>query len=245
MNQYEHTSTSRRIALVEDELILREEMAFQLKYHGFAVEAFENAPQLYRRLAVTQFDVVILDIGLDGEDGLSVCHYLRQHDSHIGIIFCTAKGQREDRLLGLDNGADAYLIKPIDIDELTLILRRLQQRTSPTAQPGSPPAPSHISVGKWLLDSATGLLRPPVGPPIKLSLSELQLLSRLMKNPEETAVHSELARALGILPEEFNKHRIEVIMSRLRDKVKRETGQSLPVFNKRGVGYIFSTPTVS
>ena len=111
------------VAVVEDELILREEMAFQLQHMGFEVETFENAAQLYRRLAVVNFDSVILDIGLDGEDGLSICQYLREHDAHIGIVFATARGLREDRLLGLDNGADAYLIKPFSPLQLMNLLK--------------------------------------------------------------------------------------------------------------------------
>ncbi len=231
---------SRIVAIVEDELILREEMAFQLQHMGFEVETFENAAQLYRRLAVVNFDSVILDIGLDGEDGLSICQYLREHNAHIGIVFATARGLREDRLLGLDNGADAYLIKPVDMDELVLILRRLEQRALPPLVVATAPKTGNAKVGAWCLDATTGFLTTPAGREIRLSLSELQLLGNLMKKPEETSVHNELSRALGMMPEEFNKHRIEVILSRLREKVRRETGANLPVFSKRGLGYMFS-----
>lgn len=228
------------VAIVEDELILREEMAFQLQHMGVEVESFENAAQLYRRLAVVSFDVVILDIGLDGEDGLSICQYLREHDARIGIVFATARGLREDRLLGLDNGADAYMVKPIDMDELVLILKRLGQRASPRQAQTTAPKTGSAKVGDWHLNATTGFLTGPTGVRIRLSLSELQLLGTLMKKPEEISVHNELSRALGIMPEEFNKHRIEVILSRLRDKVRRETGVNLPVVSKRGLGYMFS-----
>ncbi len=215
-------------------------MAFQLQHMGFEVETFENAAQLYRRLAVVNFDSVILDSGLNGEDGLSICRYLREHDAHIGIIFATARGLREDRLLGLDNGADAYLIKPVDMDDGALILRRQEQRASPPLALATTPMTGNTKVGDWFLDTSTGFLTTPPGLEIRLSLSELQLLGTLMKRPEEIAVHNELSRVLGIMPEEFNKHRIEVIISRLRDKVRRETGVNLPVLSKRGLGYMFS-----
>ncbi len=228
------------VAIVEDELILREEMAFQLRHMNFEVETFENAAQFYRRLAVVKFDSVILDIGLDGEDGLSICQYLREHDAHIGIIFSSARGLREDRLLGLDNGADAYLIKPVDMDELVLILRRLKQRTSFPLATTTTPNTRNAKVGDWCLDATTGLLTTPTGLGIRLSLNELQLLGNLMRKPEEISVHNELSRALGMMPEEFNKHRIEVILSRLREKVRRETGVNLPILSKRGLGYMFS-----
>lgn len=246
MHRSEFSETSSSIvAIVEDELILREEMAFQLQHMGFEVETFENAAQLYRRLAVVNFDSVILDIGLDGEDGLSICQYLREHDAHIGIVFATARGLREDRLLGLDNGADAYLIKPVDLDELVLILRRLEQRASPPLAPATTPKTGNAKVGDWCLDATTGFLTTPAGLGIRLSLSELQLLGNLMKKPEEISVHNELSRALGMMPEEFNKHRIEVILSRLREKVRRETGVNLPVHSKRGLGYMFSLDAIA
>ena len=241
MQRSEHaTTTSFTVAIVEDELVLREEMEFQLQYLGFKVESFENAAQLYRRLAVLKFNAVILDIGLDGEDGLSICQHLRQHDTQIGIIFATARGMREDRLLGLDNGADAYLIKPVDMDELVLTLRRLIQRASTHQASAETPKTGSAKVGDWCLDGTTGILTTPTGLGIRLSLSELQLLGNLMGKPEEVSVHNELSRSLGMMPEDFNKHRIEVILSRLRDKVRRETGGNLPVVSKRGLGYMFS-----
>ena len=244
MQRSEHSAVpSFVVAIVEDELILREEMAFQLQHLGFNIETFENAAQLYRRLAVIKFDAVILDIGLDGEDGLSICKYLRQHDAQIGIIFSTARGMREDRLLGLDNGADAYLIKPVDMDELVLTLRRLEQRTSALQPSVRTPKTGSAKAGDWFLDGTTGMLFTPTGFGVRLSLSELQLLGNLMRKPEEVSVHNELSRALGLMPEDFNKHRIEVIFSRLRDKVRRETGLNLPIISKRGLGYMFSLET--
>ena len=240
MQRSEHTTAPTFIiAIVEDELILREEMAFQLQHMGFKIESFENAAQLYRRLAVVRFDAVILDIGLDGEDGLSICQHLRQHDTHIGIIFATARGMREDRRLGLDNGADSYLIKPVDIDELVLTLRRLEQRASVFHAAANTQKTGNAKVGDWSLDGTTGMLTTPKGLGVRLSLSELQLLGNLMSKPEVVSVHNELSRVLGLMPEDFNKHRIEVIFSRLRDKVRRETGASLPIVSKRGLGYMF------
>lgn len=234
------TNSANIVAIVEDEMVLREEIAFQLQHFGFNVETFENAAQLYRRLAVADFDVVILDIGLEGEDGLSVCQYLRQHNSQLGIVFATARARREERLLGLDSGADAYMIKPIDVEELILILKRLMQRSAAPVIQSTPDKIGNTAVGNWYLDGATGFLTIPDGTRIRLSLSELQLLNTLMKKAGEPAVHNELSIALGIMPEDFNKHRIEVILSRLRDKIKRETGSNLPIVSKRGLGYVFS-----
>src|SRR5258706_15721821 len=116
----EMTEHAYSVALVEDEPMLRQEMAFQLGHMGFHVQTFDAAPGLSRYLATHPQTVTVLDIGLPGEDGLSICHYLRAHDPRMGIVFLTARGLRDDRLQGLASGADAYLIKPVDMEELAL-----------------------------------------------------------------------------------------------------------------------------
>lgn len=227
-----------QIAIVEDEIILREELIFQLTHLGFTVEGFENAGQLYRRLAVHRFAVVILDIGLSGEDGLSICRYLREHDKKLGIVFVTARALRNDRLLGLHAGADAYQTKPLDIDELVLILRRLIERHAITeAALPVPSNPNHEA--KWQLDERGDSLCAPDGKRVRLTANEVRLLRVLLTKAGEVVVAHEFAEALGILPEEYDKHRIEVIISRLRDKVLRETGIAIPILSKRGSGYKF------
>ena len=223
------------IALVEDEAVLREELAFQLGHLGFAVETFEEATQLYRRLAVRRFEVVVLDIGLKGEDGLSICSYLREHDRQVGIVFVTARVLREDRLSGLHAGADAYLGKPVDIDELVLVLQRLTERRAHLPQP-TPEARASASL--WQLESGSDYLRAPGGQRVHLSLNEARVLQLLFDKPKQVVTPPELASALGQLPEEYDKHRLEVIISRLRDKTLRETGLRLPVIARRGLGYV-------
>lgn len=225
------------IALVEDEPILREELSFQLGHFGFHVETFANAGELYRRMAVHRFAAIVLDIGLTGEDGLSVCRYLRAHDKQIGIIFVSARALRDDRLQGLHAGADAYLTKPVDIDELYLLLRRLLARDESAQDPTG--TDSHA--GGWQLTQSGDFLQLPGGQRIRLTINETRILKVLLDKPGRVAVTPELATALGLLPEEYDKHRIEVIISRLRDKVLRESGHPLPVLTKRGIGYLFET----
>lgn len=228
--------TPARIAIVEDEAILRDELSFQLQHMGYEVQAFENSAQLYRAMAVRKFDIVILDIGLEGEDGLSICTYLRENDRQTGIVFVTARALRNDRLNGLRAGADAYLSKPIDIDELFLLIQRLSDRSP--ARPASEtwePAPKNV----WHLAPDREFLHCPDKQRVRLSANEVLILGTLLRKAGEVVAGIELAGALGMLPDEYNKHRIEVIISRLRDKVLRETGLTLPIMTKRSVGYYF------
>lgn len=218
-----------RLALVEDEPVLRTELAFQLGHQGFSVAAFECAAQLYRHLAVAPVGIALLDIGLDGEDGLSICRHLRAHDPSFGIVFLTARGLRDERLAGLEAGADAYLVKPVDLDELVLVLRRLAARaTAPAAAPSD-----------WRLELERGLLYTPTGAEVRLSIAEIHVMAALLRHVGGVCTHVTLAQALGLLPEEYDRHRAEVILSRLRARVRRDTNLALPVVAVRGQGYRF------
>lgn len=221
------------VAIVEDEPVLREELAFQLEHLGFSVQTFENAHQLYRYLATTPLTLVVLDIGLEGEDGLSICQYLRSHDSRVGIVMTTARSLRDQRIEGLQAGADAYLVKPIDVHELALILRRLAERNvlSKTDQ-------THTMAGTgWHLDPQHSQLRTPGGVVAVLTLTESRLMRLLMEASPQTCTYAQLGLVLGVSPDELDKHRLEVIISRLRSKVLRGTGENLPLLTDRNQGY--------
>ncbi|MDP3650052.1 MAG: response regulator transcription factor [Rhodoferax sp.] len=227
------------VSIVEDEPVLRQEIAFQLDHMGFSVKTFDSAPAFYRYLAVRPRTIAVLDIGLPGEDGLSICHYLRAHDTQIGIVFLTARGLREDRLAGLAAGADAYLVKPVDMEELALILKRLALRFD--LHPHPVRRQDDFATGDWSIEPGTGFITAPNGMNVRISVSEGQILRALMNKSGSACNHAELATALELHPEEFSKHRAEVIVSRLRSKVERITGLSLPLRVVRGVGYSMTT----
>lgn len=237
MPQKDHSFT---IAIVEDEPVLREELAFQLCQFGFTVHAFESAALFYRFLAVSQIAVAILDIGLPDEDGLSICRHLRTHNKQMGIIFVTARSQRLDRLQGLEDGADAYLIKPVDLDELILILNRLRERHDGTSETPPSTAASGNTAGDWQINLAAASLTSPAGVSVALTMNELQLLRLLKDRSPEPCTPMELGMAMGMLPDEFDKHRIEVIISRLRTKISRLSGANIPIRSHRGMGYSLS-----
>ncbi len=224
------------VSVVEDEPVLRQEMVFQLGHHGFAVESFETAAQFYRYLAQRPATIAVLDIGLRGEDGLSICQHLRQHDQNMGIVFVTARSLRADRLSGLTAGADAYLVKPVDMDELVLILKRLARRFAAPLN-AVPQKVAGAAASQWQFEPGGGFIVAPNGVRIRLSVSEGQLLRALVGKAGAACADAELAIALGLFPEEYDKHRTEVIVSRLRAKVERESGLSLPLRSVRGVGY--------
>lgn len=223
------------ISIVEGEAVLRQEMAFQLAHQGFRVESFENAAGFYRYLAVRPNTIAVLDIGLPGEDGIAICQYLRTHDPMMGIVFVTASGRRDERLTGFAAGADAYLTKPVDMDELVLILRRFAMRFA--AHKNVNDLPRRGNDHSWSMEPNSVFLTSPNGIRIKLSACEGQLLRKLLEKPGMPCTHAELGVALGLHPGEFDKHRIEVILSRLSGKVARSSGLELPLQSFRNVGY--------
>lgn len=223
------------LAIVEDEAVIRQEMAFQLQQFGFYVEGFESAAQLYRFLAVKRLDLVILDIGLPDEDGISICKYLREHNASIGIVFVTARGQRDDIAAGIATGADAYLTKPIDMTELVQTLQSIA--TKRTTQPF--PSAIQSTESPWSLDANAIYLTTPNAQRIRLTLNESQLLKVLLAKKNQACQHVELFSAIGLPPDALDKHRIEVIISRLIIKIKNQCGIRLPIQSFRGVGYGF------
>ncbi len=223
------------LAVVEDEPALLEEMCFQLRHLGYTVQPFENAAQLYRYLATASCTVAVLDVGLPGEDGLEICQHLRTHDSQMGIVFVTARGLREDRLRGLATGADAYLVKPIDMDELVLVLDRLSLRAARNGDAGN--TPPMLESGIWSLDLASAMLVAPNGFKSRVTVNESIFLQKLIDHAGRTCTHVELGAALGVHPDDLDKHRVEVIVSRMKTKIERTVGLPLPLRAVRGLGY--------
>lgn len=234
------TSVVPTIGLVEDEPVLLEELTFQLWHRGLPVVGFADANGLYRHLATQRLAVVVLDVSLPGEDGLSIAKLLRAHNPQMGIVFLTARSLRQDKLAGWSAGADAYLLKPVDMDELEMLLHRLLDRQAalPTATTPLAPTTKETAQGpSWKLHITSALLLAPDGSKVKLTLTELQLLGELASKQGKTCQHVELARAMGLQSDEWDRHRLEVIVSRLRNKVERQTGHEAPIRTVRGMGY--------
>jgi len=122
------------LAVVEDEPVLREYIVRFFKGHGYSCWGADSAEGFYREVAVRPTDIVLLDIGLPGEDGLNVARHLSAAGRY-GIIIVSARGQVDDRLTGLDVGADAYLVKPVDLRELAATVDNLWRPSPRTAIP--------------------------------------------------------------------------------------------------------------
>lgn len=221
-----------RIIVIEDNADLREEVLFQLRHGGHQAEGVADAAAFDALKGMTDWDIAIIDIGLPGEDGLSIARRIRA-DSMMGVIMFTARGTLDDRVSGLQDGADAYLVKPVEMRELLAVVSSVERRLA---------GASSAAAGAWLLDVAHRQLRSPDGKAVALTETEFRLMGAMAWAFPEVATRKALAGALG---EEdflnFDERRLEAAISRLRRKLESEAGES-PLRSARGRGYVFAAP---
>lgn len=235
-----NTSTDLRIILVEDDFDLREETELGLRALGIDTTGVSDAAGLYRELVNKKYDIAVLDIGLPGEDGLSILRHLRA-SGNMGIVMLTARGNLDDRLQGLNDGADAYMVKPVDLKELASVLLSLSRRlaTRETNEVLSSPATQSTKLS-WKLSKVHWTLISPDGLSIPLTPKEYTFLSRLVEKCGEPVPKSHIIHAFGGDVDDFDFHRVEVIISRLRRKGKAITGELLPIKALPGFGFSFT-----
>ncbi len=220
------------VYLVDDDGDFREEMVLGLSRLGLNVQGFHGAADFYRACAARPCDIVILDIGLDGEDGLSIAAHMRTSQS-VGIVMATARGSVEDRVNGLKNGADAYLVKPIDVRELAATVVAVHERLNRHHIP-APPATS-----AWALVEGGWVLTDGVGNRLRLTFSEQRLLGRLFSERGNTVERRALVEAMGEDVHDFNYAHLDTIVSRLRRKAEK-SNMVLPLHAIRGLGLAFT-----
>lgn len=221
------------VYLVDDDEDFREETVSGLSRMGLKVQGFGSAAALYRAYAAMPSDIVILDVNLGGEDGLSIAAHLRTSQP-VGIIMATGRGSVEDRVAGFENGADAYLVKPIDVRELAATVAALHNRLNRHRElPAIPQAP------QWALVEGGWTLTDGLGHRLRLTISEQRLLGCLFKARGNTVERSALVEAMGADVYDFNYAHLDTIVSRLRRRA-RKSNMLLPLHAIRGLGFTFA-----
>lgn len=220
------------VYLVDDDGDFQEEMVFGLSRLGLNVRGFHNAADFYRAYAARPSDIVILDIGLDGEDGLSIAIHLRASRS-VGIVMATARSSIDDRVNGLKKGADAYLVKPIDVRELAATVVAVHERLNRHRTPSPSPTP------RWALVEGGWVLTDGMGHRLRLTISEQRLLGRLFSERGKTVERRALVEAMGADVHDFNYAHLDTIVSRLRRRAEKSK-MLLPLHAIRGLGFAFT-----
>ncbi len=222
-----------RVAVVEDDHDLLDDVVFSLRDEGFEVAACSNGVALDRKLASSDFDVVVLDIGLPGEDGLSIARRLRATRPQLGIVMLTARTDARSRVKGMEDGADIYLGKPTDLRELSLVIHALVRRLSV----GKPPDTMTLT----LLATEQMLIKPS-GEQIELTPNETLILSRLVRATGHRATRREIIEAFGESYLEYDERRLEALVSRLRRKFETHGLPAETIHALRGSGYALGVP---
>ena len=232
----QHDLPSPRVAVVEDEDELRGLIVEELSERGCEVVGLASAEALYRHMSVQALDIVVLDIGLPGESGLEAASHLRQLAS-VGIILLTGRGGKKLMAKSLAMGADLFLTKPIDYDVLALAVANLHRRLAP-AMNGA--ALDDQDAPTWSLSDAGWTLHGPDARTLALSEAERTILARLLEQPGMPVSRTALIEVLTDQPWDFDPHRLDVLVHRLRGKVSSRFSQPLPLRAVRGVGYVFA-----
>lgn len=219
--------TPVRVLVVEDEPDLREAMVAYLEMEGHRVAGAGSLRQAEQHLAAHAVDVLVLDLGLPDGDGLDWLG-ARARSQDQGVVVTTARGEVRERVSGVRAGADIYLVKPVQMEELSTLINKLAQRL----QPGP--------VSVWSLDRMTWQLTSPEGRVVKLTATEHALLARLAQSPGSAVSRQELVHCLGHDPRYYDPRRMEILVRRLRNKVRETLGCPLPVETAHGLGYAFT-----
>ena len=232
------------ILIVDDHREIRELVSRALTKEGFRVSAAPDGRAMHKLLADGRIDLILLDLMLPGEDGLSLCRSLRAGSS-IPIIMLTAKGDELDRVIGLEMGADDSLAKPFGSRELIARIRavlRRSQETVSASQPG--PLPRHYGFDRWRLDTGRRELLRDDGVAISLSTGEYDLLIAFVERPQRVLSRDQLLDlARGRAANALDRS-IDTQVSRLRRKLELDPSEPKIIKTVWGGGYMF-TPAVS
>jgi DNA-binding response OmpR family regulator len=216
-----------RVLIVEDEPELRDNLMIGLSAHGFEVRGVGDGVAMDDALAEQSADLVVLDLGLPGEDGLEIAKRLRGRPQ-LGVIMVTARGMNEECIRGLESGADSYLVKPVDISLLAAALMNLGRRL---ARPAA---------AAWRFNRVASRLHTPNGSIVSLTAQECSLLALLFASQGSIVTRPAIFAAIGQPDELCSNSRLEVLISRLRSKVGRiDPEHSLPLRARHNMGYVF------
>lgn len=223
--------------VVEDDSELRDRILVPgLRDEGFEVDGVDSAIALYRALNLRSYDLFVVDVGLPDESGFGVTRHLRELGS-VGIVMLTGRAGEDDRVRGLDDGADAYLAKPVGVGVLAATLRSVLRRMGASVPPAQRPvAPAS---GGWRLDQQGWQLVSPAGVQVALSASE-RLLVAVLAHAAGSVVEKEaiLQHLSGSDAADADPHRLEMLVHRLRRKVQLVADAELPLITVRGQGYM-------
>jgi two-component system phosphate regulon response regulator OmpR len=226
-----------RVLVVDDDPSIREMLAEYLGEHGYAVALAASGTAMRAERERARPAVVLLDIGLPGEDGLTLARYVREHYD-IGIIMVTGASDVVDRVAGLEVGADDYIAKPFDPRELRArlksVLRRLEKAPAQAA-----PRDARVSIGSCRLDLKSHTLSDARGRDVPITSMEFDLLKALVERPNQVLTRDQLLNLTRNREWEPFDRSIDIRITRLRRKVEDDPARPRIIRTVRGAGYMY------
>ena len=227
------------ILVVDDHSEIRDLLKRFLEQHGMRVSCAGDGKEMKRLLDEREFDLLVLDLMMPGEDGLTLCRELRVK-SRLPIIMLTAMGEETDRIIGLEMGADDYLAKPFNPRELLARIKAVMRRTQAEIQPVPETLTRDLRFDRWLLDINRRELVDEEGVGMSLSTAEFDLLKVFLERPQRVLSRDQLLDlARGREAVAFDRA-IDTLVSRLRRKLERDPKNPELIKTIWGGGYLFA-----
>ena len=227
------------LLLVDDERSIREPLAQYLVRNGFRVTAVENAAEARLRLNANAIDLVILDIMMPGEDGLSLCRHIRE-TSEIPVILLTARSEETDRIVGLEMGAEDYLPKPCNPRELLARIRTVLRRHRRQEEETADPTARKLRFAGWQIDMGARLLTDPDNVVVTLTDGEFRLLRAFIEHPRRVLSRDQLLDITQGREANAFDRAIDNQISRLRKKIEPDPKNPTLIKTVWGGGYTLS-----
>lgn len=231
--------TDPLILICDDETDLREMLQEYLEKRAFRVVLAGNAEEMRAVLSENDPDLILLDINMPGEDGLTALRSLRT-DNNVPVVMLTAAGETIDKIVGLEMGADDYLGKPVDLRELEARIKAvLRRRVDATPAPASVPVGKTVAFGEFTLDLEAARMTDAEGEGIQLTAMEFRLLKLFAENRGRVLNRDQiLEQAHDRSWDPFDRS-IDIRISRLRRKIERNPQKPSMIRTVRGIGYVF------
>ncbi|HEY8698693.1 MAG TPA: response regulator [Rhizomicrobium sp.] len=227
------------VLIVEDARDIREPLARYLREHGYRTSTAPDAQNARKIMRSSGIDLVVLDIMMPGEDGLSLCRYIRE-SSQIPVILLTARGEEVDRIIGLEMGADDYIPKPFSPRELIARIAAVLRRTQALPPRQKPAEAERIRFGDWLLDTGQRELIGKDGVATPLSSGEFGVLHALLERPKISLTRNQLLDLTKGRDAELFDRSIDNHVSRLRKKLEPDPRNPRYIKTVWGGGYMFA-----
>ena len=234
-------TTSDHVLVVDDDAEIRGLLGEYLQKNGYRVTAVGDGEGMRAALEAGRVDIVVLDLMLPGDDGLTLCRNLRAR-SEVPVVMLTARGEETDRIVGLEMGADDYLAKPFSPRELLARIKSVLRRTRSLPENLQPEAARKIRFAGWALDLAARNLLSPEGVVVALSGTEYKLLRTFLAHPNRVLNRDQLIDLMLSRDASPFDRSIDVQVSRLRHRLGEDAKEPAIIKTVRSEGYVLAAP---